>query len=214
MEVIDTRICQDEQIIACAVRVLQQGGLVAMPTDTVYGLAANAFDDQAVQRIFAAKDRPPHNPLPVLIASPTQLTIIAWQIPPTAWQLAEQFWPGPLTIVLPKSPLISNLVTAGRPSVAVRVPDYPLTQAILEDCPFPVAVTSANLSGQPSVVAADQVAEILADWLDLLIKAPPCPGSQPSTVVDLTTSPPTLLRPGPVSIAELQDIVGIVQSDS
>lgn len=209
-EVVDARTCRDEQIIAWAIRVLQRGGLVAMPTDTVYGLAANAADDQAVRRVFAAKERPLDNPLPLLIASAAQLTTIARQIPQTAWELAEQFWPGPLTIVLPKSPLVSNLVTAGQPSVAVRVPDYPLTQAILEHCSFPVTVTSANRSGQPVVVESGQVAEIFADRLDLLIKAPPCPGAKPSTVVDLTTSPPTLLRVGPISAAELQEIIGAV----
>lgn len=213
-EVLDARTSPHEEIIARTVEVLTQGRLVALPTDTVYGLAASAADGKAVRRIFKVKGRAPDNPLPLLIASAAELPVVTSQVPQNAWRLARQFWPGPLTVVVPKSPVISNAVTAGRLSVAVRVPDYPLTQAILQACPFPVAVTSANLSGQPALIEAEQVAEAFVENIDLLLTAEPCPGAQPSTVIDLTTSPPVLLRTGPVSIAELQDVVGPVQPDA
>ena len=209
-EVLDTRTCPEQQTITRTVQVLEQGELVAMPTDTVYGLAANAADDQAVRRIFEVKARRPDNPLPILIASSQQLAEVAPGVSKMAAQLAERFWPGPLTIVVPKSPAISDLVTAGQSSVAVRVPDYPLIQAILASCPFPVAVTSANLSGQPTLTAAEKVGALFGDSIDLLIQAPPCPGAVASTVVDLTTSRPTLLRVGSITLADLQNIIGPV----
>ncbi len=213
-EVLDARTDPHEVVIARTVQVLKRGGLVALPTDTVYGLAANAADDRAVRRIFEVKGRVRDNPLPLLIASADELAKVANQVPESAQRLAEKFWPGPLTMVVPKSARISDLVTAGRASVAVRVPDYPLIQAILQHCPFPVAVTSANLSGQPALIEAGHVAEVFADRLDLLIHAQPCPGTAPSTVIDLTTSPPTLLRAGPITIAEMRGVIGLVQSDS
>ncbi len=207
-EVIDTRTCPEHQIVARAVHILEQGGLVAMPTDTVYGLAASAVTESAVLRIFQVKRRPRSAPLPLLAASSADLTNLARQVPQVAEKLARHFWPGPLTIVVLKSPQIPDLVTAGQPTVAVRVPDYPLVQAILAACGFPVAVTSANLSGQPALTRAEQVADLFADSLDLRIAAPPCPGGVPSTVIDVTTSPPRLLRPGPIDPGELEQIVG------
>ena len=209
-EVLDTRACPEQQIITRTVKVLEQGGLVAMPTDTVYGLAGNAVDDEAVRQIFRVKCRSLDNPLPLLIAAEAELPKVAREIPATAAQLAERFWPGPLTIVVPKSPAISDLVTAGQSSVAVRVPDYPFIQAILASCPFPVAVTSANLSGQATLTKAEDVAAVLANSIDLLIQALPCPGAVPSTVIDLTTAPPTLLRVGSITLADLQNIIGPV----
>ena len=211
-EVLDARVTPQPVAITRAVEVLRQGGLVALPTDTVYGLAANAADECAVRRIFEAKGRAADKPLPILIASTSQLTRVASHVPASTWLLAEQFWPGPLTLVLPKSPVIADLVTAGRASVAVRIPDYPLIQAIFRACLFPVAVTSANLSGQAPLIAAEQVAEVFADSVALLIGADQCPGTRPSTILDVTTTPPTLLRVGPISIRQLQNVIGSVQS--
>ena len=198
------------EIAAAAVQALSEGKLVALPTDTVYGIAVNASSQPAVRRLFQIKQRIPDNPLPVLIADPEQVNTAARQIPARAHHLAERFWPGPLTIILHKSPAISDLVTAGQPTVGLRVPDHELTRAILRQADFAVAVTSANLSGQPEAVSPRQVLTTFGDLLDLLIDDGRCPGGIPSTVLDLTVSPPQILREGPISKHQLEQITGQV----
>ena len=198
------------EIAAAAVQALSEGKLVALPTDTVYGLAAKATDEAAIGRLFEVKQRTADNPLPVLIADPEQVNTAARQIPSLAHHLAERFWPGPLTIILHKSPAISDLVTAGQPTVGLRVPDHELTRRALRLTNFPVAVTSANLSGQPEAVSPRQVLTTFGDLLDLLIDDGPCPGGLPSTVLDLTVSPPQILRDGPISREQLEQITGQV----
>ena len=142
--VVETSALVAEEIAAQAAAVLARGGLVVLPTDTVYGLAANANLESALRRIFAVKQRLGDNPLPILLADADDITQAAAEIPAVARQLAEHFWPGPLTIVLPKSPAISDLVTAGQPTVGLRVPDHALARTILRRADFPVAVTSAH----------------------------------------------------------------------
>jgi len=188
------------EIAAAAVQALSEGKLVALPTDTVYGLAANATDETAVGRLFEVKQRAADNPLPVLIADPEQVNTAACQIPSLAHRLAERFWPGPLTIILPKSP-----------GIGLRIPDHELARSVLRQADFAVAVTSANLSGQPEAVSPRQVLTTFGCLLDLLIDDGPCPGGIPSTVLDLTVSPPQILRDGPISRHQLEQITGQVK---
>jgi len=199
------------EIAAAAVQALSAGKLMAVPTDTVYGIAVNAASQPAVRRLFEIKQRIADNPLPVLIADPEQVNTAARQIPSLAHRLAERFWPGPLTIILHKSPAISDLVTAGQPTVGLRVPDHELTRSVLRLADFAVAVTSANLSDQPEAVSARQVLTTFGDLLDLLIDDGRCPGGLPSTVLDLTVSPPQILRDGPISKHQLEQVIGQVE---
>ncbi len=190
----------DEDVLACIVACLQGGGLVAFPTDTVYGLAAHALLPEAIEALYAAKGRPEHNPLPVLIPDASDLASIISEVPAIAQELAEQHWPGPLTMVLPRSDSIPDIVTAGLPSIGVRVPDHKLARQILAACPFPVAVTSANTSGQAVTTTVEEVLQQLAGRTELVVDAGPCPGGVPSTVIDLTQQPPQILRQGPLTI--------------
>jgi len=190
-----------------AARVLATGGLVAFPTDTVYGVGAHAFDADAIERLYAAKERPRTMAIPVLLASVTGLPLAAREVPPVAQRLAEAFWPGALTIVLPRQPALPLVLTAGGDSVAVRVPDHPVTRALIAALGAPLAATSANISGQPSPVTADEVAAQLGGRVDLILDGGPCPGGVPSTLLDLTCEPPCLLRAGPVTDRTLRAIV-------
>jgi L-threonylcarbamoyladenylate synthase len=175
---------------------LHQGGTVAFPTDTVYGVGAHAFLPQAVEKLYVAKIRPRDKAIPVLISGIDLLPQVATAIPGIAYELAERFWPGALTLVLPRSAHISDAVTAGNNTVAVRVPDHPLTQALLVALDAPLAATSANISGQPAPATAQEVLAQLDGRIDLLLDGGACPGGIASTVLDLTTSPPQVLRPG------------------
>jgi L-threonylcarbamoyladenylate synthase len=197
----------DPALVKHLASCLESGGLVAFPTDTVYGLGANAELPSAIEALYEAKGRPSVKPLPVLIASVRALRRTVREVPLAAEELADRYWPGPLTMVLPRGPRILDVVAAGLPSVGVRVPDHPIARAILAACPFPVAVTSANLSGQAEAVTAEQVFDQLAGRIDLLLDGGPCPGGRPSTVIDLTTDPPVILREGPIASDELLAIV-------
>jgi L-threonylcarbamoyladenylate synthase len=196
--------------LAAAARVLREGGLVAFPTETVYGLGANALDASAVGRIFTAKGRPSNNPLIVHIADTAQVQQVVADWPPLAERLAERLWPGPLTLVLPKRDTVSDIVTAQGPTVAVRVPDHPVAQALLRAAGLPIAAPSANLSKELSPTRAEHVLRGLEGRIDLLLDGGPTAGGIESTVLDLTTTPPRLLRPGLVRIAELEAVIGSV----
>jgi len=206
--VLDTGSVPAEEIAARAVASLAAGGLVAVPTDTVYGLAANAALDSTVRRLFALKQRPADKPLPILIADVGELDEVAAEISPVAHKLAEHFWPGPLTLVLRKCVAISDLVSAGRPTVGVRVPDHDLTRDILRGADFPVAVTSANPSGDAEAAAPGDVLTGLGGAIDMLIDDGRCPGGHPSTVLDVTCSPPRILRPGLISWPDIEAVIG------
>jgi L-threonylcarbamoyladenylate synthase len=187
-----------EEALAAFVATAGAGGLLLFPTETVYGLGARADREESVQRIFQAKSRSAAVALPVLVGSRQQVRRVVAKWPPAAEALAQAFWPGPLTIVVSRGAGLSPLVTAGKDTVGVRMPDYPPLLAWLAACDFPLATTSANLSGEP---AAAQVAELAPDLLaavELLLDGGPCPGGVPSTVVDASSSPPRLLRPGPI----------------
>jgi L-threonylcarbamoyladenylate synthase len=193
-----------------AAAVLRRGGLVSFPTETVYGLGASALDAAAVQRIFAAKGRPAHNPIIVHVADAAGATAVAGEWPATAALLAERFWPGPLTLVLPGRPEVPEVVTAGGPTVAIRVPAHPVARALLEAAAIPVAAPSANRSAGLSPTRAEHVLGDLEGRIDLLLDGGPCPGGIESTVLDVTTAPPRLLRPGLVSREELEALIGPV----
>lgn len=190
--------------------ILRTGGLVAFPTETVYGLGANALDRAAVDRIFAAKGRPAYNPVIVHVADRAQASGLASEWPDTADRLAEAFWPGPLTLVVPKTAAIPDNVTAGLPAVGLRVPAHPVALALIRSAGVPVAAPSANRFTELSPTLASHVASSLGDRVDLLIDGGSTDVGIESTVVDLTGERPRLLRPGMVTLAALESIVGDV----
>lgn len=202
-----------EAVIAEAAAVLRAGGLVAFPTETVYGLGANARCDSAVAAVFAAKGRPGDNPLIVHTADPEAAADLAAAWPDAARRAAEAFWPGPLTLVVPARPGLSRLVTAGLTTVALRVPDHPVARAILAAAGVPVAAPSANRSGRPSPTRADHVWDDLRDRIDLIVDGGPVGIGVESTVLDVSTDPPVLLRPGGVSLEALRAVLGEVKLD-
>jgi L-threonylcarbamoyladenylate synthase len=189
----------DEAVLERAVCCLREGGLVAFPTDTLYGLGAVASDDGAVKRLFAAKRRPPDNPLPILIAAPEDVDAIAAEVPPAARRLMEAFWPGGLTLVLRRHSGFRSLALAGGDTVAVRVPAHPVALELLRRLGEPLTGTSANLSGLPGPKTAQEVRRQLGDRVDLIVDGGPCPAGVESTVVDCTVDPPRVLRHGAVA---------------
>jgi L-threonylcarbamoyladenylate synthase len=193
-----------KEAIGVAVRILADGGLVAFPTDTVYGVGAHAFQLDAVERIYAAKIRPRDKAIPILLAQPDDLPLVAERITETAWLLAERFWPGGLTLVLPKKANVPNVVSAGGPTIAVRVPDHPVPLALIAASSAPLAATSANLSGRPSPVTAWEVETELGGRIELILDGGRCPGGVPSTVLDLTTDLPAILRAGAIAVEEIE----------
>lgn len=204
----------DPEALSRAAKLLRTGRLVAFPTETVYGLGANALDPQAVQGIFWAKGRPASNPLIVHVADATPPGNVAADWPEAARRLAARFWPGPLTLVLPKNPAVPDEVTAGGPTVAVRCPDHPVAQALIRAAGVPLAAPSANRSTQLSPTRAEHVLKGLGGRIDLILDAGPCPGGIESTVVDVTADPVRVLRPGPITVPMLEAVVGPVQEAS
>ena len=199
----------DQAAIIAGAALLTQGKLVAFPTETVYGLGADATNDQAVAAIYAAKNRPSFNPLIVHVASPKDAERLV-RISDTARLLMDRFWPGPLTLVLPRlaaSPL-SLLVSAGLDSVAIRQPDHMVAQRLIAQAGHPVAAPSANRSGTISPTCAQHVDDSLGDAVDLILDGGPCRVGLESTVLDLTQSPPALLRPGGVAVAAIERVIG------
>lgn len=192
---------------------LRAGELVALPTETVYGLAANAWDAAAVARIFAAKGRPAHNPIIVHVASLAQARQCVATWPDAAERLAGAFWPGPLTLVLPRSTAVPDLVTAGGPTVGVRWPAHPLMQAVIRECGFPLAAPSANLANHLSPTNAAHVRDQLGDRVPLILDGGQSQVGIESTVLDLVATPPRLLRPGMISTRALAAVLGPLASD-
>ena len=194
-----------------AVSVLHSGGLVAFPTETVYGLGADATNAAAVRRVFAAKGRPPGNPLIVHVGDLDTARRFATTWPDTAQTLAAVWWPGPLTLVLPKHPSIVDEATAGLPTVGLRVPDHPLALEVVRAFGGPVAAPSANRSNRVSPTTADHVRDELGDSVDLVLDGGPCTVGIESTVLDLTRDKPVILRPGGVSQQQIEGLVGPVE---
>ncbi len=184
-----------------ALGILKAGGLVAFPTDTVYGLGSLAFDNAAIESIYKAKDRPIEKAIPILIGDVDALPLVVDHIPDMARIFAARFWPGPVTCVLPKKQTLPAAVSATN-TVAVRIPDHPDALALLRAA-GPMAVTSANISGKPSPSAAQEVYEQLNGRIPLILDGGKTPGGIPSTLVDCTGEQPVILREGPVSLSEL-----------
>ena len=200
----------DPRVIAEAASVLAAGGLVAFPTETVYGLGAHALDPAAVTALFEAKGRPSTDPVIVHVASLDHVAAIAREIPPLVERLALRFWPGPLTLVLHKQPSVSSSISAGLDTVGVRVPAHPVAQALLRAAAFPIAAPSANRFSRPSPTTAEHVREDLSGAIDLILDGGSTEVGVESTVLDLTVSPPLVRRPGGVSIEELRTVVSDV----
>jgi len=187
-----------------AERWLRCGQVVAFPTDTVYGVGAHAFRPDGVAAVYAVKERPLSKAIPVLIAELDDLRRVARAIPPAAWQLVEHFWPGGLTIVLPRAADLPPIITAGGDSVAIRCPNHAVPLALMHAIGAPLAATSANRAGQPDPTTAVQVVAQLAGRLPLIIDGGPSPIGVPSSVVDLSVTPPRLLRAGAISAGQLR----------
>ncbi len=200
----------DDKILLPAAELLRAGKLVAFPTETVYGLGANALNPEAVRAIFAAKGRPADNPLIVHVAKISDLEKVVREISPLARLLMEKFMPGPLTLVLPRSELVPDVVTAGLDTVAVRLPEHPVARRLIELASVPVAAPSANRSGRPSPTLAEHVLEDMNGRIPLIVDGGPSDFGVESTVLDVTGSVPVILRPGAVTIEELQAVAGTV----
>ena len=199
---------QEATCAETAAKIIQNGGLVAIPTETVYGLGANGLDPQAVAKIFEAKGRPNDNPLILHIADAAQIEDLCHDVPQAAYRLAERFWPGPLTMVLPAKACVPKETTAGLPTVAVRCPDSAVTRQIIRLSGVPLAAPSANLSGKPSTTTAQHVYHDHAGKIPLIVDGGPCKVGVESTIVDLTEQPPRLLRPGGITPAQLMEVLG------
>jgi L-threonylcarbamoyladenylate synthase len=195
----------DPAVIARAAGRLREGGLVAFPTETVYGLGAHALDRVAVRRLFEAKQRPSTDPLIVHVDSVEQLSSLASSVPDSARVLGRRFWPGPLTLVLPRSRDVPDEVTAGLDTVAVRVPSHPVARALIAAAAVPVAAPSANLFSRPSATQASHVIEDLDGRIDLVLDAGPATIGVESTVLDLSGETPTVLRPGAITVDMLRE---------
>jgi len=197
-----------QQQVQKGISILKQGGIVAFPTDTVYGLGACANLPQAVERVYKVKERARNMPLPLLLAEVSQITEVAEPVPPIAWLLINSFLPGALTIVLPRSNSVPDIITAGSKTIAVRIPAHPVPTALAQGLGTPVVGTSANLSGRPSPLTAEEVHSQLGDKIDLVIDGGRCPGGKESTIVDVTGQTPVVLREGAISREELKQVCG------
>ena len=194
----DVRVlsADDPESIMAAASLLSAGRVIAFPTDTVYGLGAHGFVSRAVEELYALKGRHRQKAIPLLIGDIADLTSVAASVSESAWCLAERFWPGPLTLVLPRAQGLLDVLTAGGPSIAVRLPAHAQALRLIKTVGVALAVTSANLSGQKEAVTAEEVAEAFGDRVPLILDGGRCPGETPSTVVDVTVSPARIRRRG------------------
>ncbi len=188
----------DYSLIRRAAGILRAGGLVIFPTDTLYGLGANIYDDAAIKRVFEIKKRPLNKSLPVLIADPEEVASLTQEIPPLAKALMGSFWPGQLTLIFKKGSRVSTFLTGGKDTVALRIPDHPVSLALIREAGFPLTGPSANLTGVEPPVTAEEAAKTLGEMVDLIIDTGPCPVGAPSTVLDLTGSKPRIIREGAI----------------
>ncbi len=214
---LETEFCPDVTPESDAVRrageIIRAGGLVGFPTETVYGLGADARNSEAVAAIFRAKGRPQDNPLICHIAHPEELDTLARTVPEAARRLAETYWPGPLTIILPCRPEVPKEVTAGLDTVGIRLPSHPVARALIEASGTPIAAPSGNRSGRPSPTTAAHMWEDMAGRIDMILDGGPCTVGVESTVVTLAAPVPRLLRPGGITLEQLRAVLGEVEVD-
>ncbi|MCR5485142.1 MAG: threonylcarbamoyl-AMP synthase [Clostridiales bacterium] len=203
----------DKKTIDKAADIIKSGGVVAIPTETVYGLAANALCPEAVKKIFIAKGRPQDNPLIVHISRFDEIYPLVKDVPEKAIKLAEKFWPGPLTVILPKADVIPDVVTCGQKTVAVRMPSHKIASAIIRASGVPLAAPSANISGRPSPTTAEHVLHDLDGKIDAIVDGGECDVGVESTVITLCTPVPRLLRPGGITLEQLRETIGDVEAD-
>ena len=202
-----------ENDLSQAAEIIRRGGLVGIPTETVYGLGANGLDPKAVSRIFEAKGRPQDNPLILHITDVSWLERYCKEIPLTAYKLAEAYWPGPMTMILPRKDMVPDAVTAGLDTVGMRCPSHILCHELIRLADVPIAAPSGNTSGRPSPTTADHMREDMDGKIDAIVDGGPCSVGVESTIIDLTCTPPRLLRPGGISLEQLQAVLGQVDVD-
>nr|WP_300004627.1 L-threonylcarbamoyladenylate synthase [Tissierella sp.] len=203
-----------EEDLKEAASIIKLGGLVAFPTETVYGLGANGLDEDAVSKIYRAKGRPSDNPLILHIGEADQLEDIAEEIPQEALRCIDKFWPGPLTIIFKRKKVVPDIITAGLDTVAVRMPENPIARALINLSELPIAAPSANLSGRPSPTSGEHVIEDMSGKIDMIIDGGSTGIGLESTILDLSTNIPTILRPGAVTLEDLRAILPNVAEDS
>lgn len=203
----------DPNAVRDAAAILRRGGLLGIPTETVYGLGADALNEDAVSRIFLAKGRPQDNPLIIHVPDASWLESYCRSVPPAAYQLAERFWPGPLTMILPRRDIVPLQTTGGLETVGVRCPNHPVTLAIIEAAGVPIAAPSGNTSGRPSPTTAAHMIEDMDGRIDGIVDGGPCTVGVESTIIDLTVTPPRLLRPGGLPLESLRQVLGEVAVD-
>ena len=210
-EITDPKV-QEDQICAAAA-ILRRGGLVGIPTETVYGLGANGLNEDAVRSIFEAKGRPQDNPLILHIPHADWLERFCLDIPPAAYALAQRFWPGPLTMILRRRDNVPDVTTGGLNTVGMRCPDHPVTLAIIAAAGIPIAAPSGNISGRPSPTCARHMIEDMDGRIDGIVDGGACGVGVESTIIDLTVTPPRLLRPGGLALEQLQEVLGEIAVD-
>lgn len=203
----------DPNAVRDAAAILRRGGLLGIPTETVYGLGADALNEDAVSRIFLAKGRPQDNPLIIHVPDASWLGSYCRDVPPAAYRLAERFWPGPLTMILPRRDIVPLQTTGGLETVGVRCPNHPVTLAIIEAAGVPIAAPSGNTSGRPSPTTAAHMIEDMDGRIDGIVDGGPCTVGVESTIIDLTVTPPRLLRPGGLPLESLRQVLGEVAVD-
>jgi L-threonylcarbamoyladenylate synthase len=197
------RSVSEKSALDQALALLRAGEVIALPTDTVYGVVVDCGNAEAVARLYTVKERPAHLAIPLLLANEADLLQVSSEVPAVAWELAKAFWPGGLTLVIPAASWLPPILTAGQPTVAVRLPDHRVPRVLAAGLGRPLAATSANLSGHPSATTAEAAFNDLHDRLPLILDAGPAPGGRDSTIVDLTSTPPKILREGPVTREQL-----------
>jgi L-threonylcarbamoyladenylate synthase len=190
-----------------AVAVLRGGGIVAYPTDTVYGLGADIYNDEAVARVFHIKERPLNQPLPVLIADSRQVELLTGDLSKAAQSLMKRYWPGGLTIIVNKSCDFSSMVLAGGAKIGIRIPAHDITRAVIRELGRPIVGTSANLHDRPAALTASEVRDQLGNRVDFILNGGRCPGGKESTVIDLTIEPPAILRRGMIAEKEIMALI-------
>lgn len=204
----EIHLASDEKSIKRAIKLLKLGEVIAFPTDTVYGVGADGLNERAIEKLFAAKNRPRDKAIPFLLASETDLKQVAREIPKDVKILAEKFWPGALTLVVPAHSRVPKILIAQGDSVAVRVPNSEVMRALILGLGAPLAATSANISSQPDPQTAEQTAAYLNDRIPLILDGGATPGNIPSTVLDLTTEPPTVRRVGAITAEQIELVLG------